>query len=103
MSLSKKNSDKLSTFITESNFIKNNNSNKNPQEPNNLSNVDDPSKIFYSIIDNSDNINETTKENPLLKKCEDSFHNLNSRKTNYSNNLSIEDELYDEFNYLLDE
>ena len=103
MGLSKKNLDKLSTFITESNLVNNNNSCRNNQEPNNLSKVDNPSKIFYSIIDNSDNINETTKENPLLKKSEDSSHNLNSRKTNYSNNLSIEDELYDEFNYLLDE
>ena len=103
MGLSKKNSDKLSTFITESNLVKNNNSCRNYKEPNNSSKVDDPSKIFYSIIDNSNNINETTKENPLLKKSEESFHNLNLRKNNYSNNLSIEDELYDEFNYLLDE
>ena len=103
MGLSKKNLDKLSTFITESNLVNNNNSCGNHQKPNNSFKVDNPSEIFYSIIDNSDNINETTKENPLLKKCEDSFHNLNSRKTNYSNNLSIEDELYDEFNYLLDE
>ena len=103
MSLSKKNSDKLSTFITESNLINNDNSCKNQQEPNNSSKVDDPSKIFYSIIDNSDNINETIKENPLLRKSEDSFHNLNSKQTDYSDNLSIEDELYDEFNYLLDE
>ena len=103
MSLSKKNSDKLSTFITQSNFIKNNNSYKNPLEPNNSSNIDDPSKIFYSIIDNSENINETIKENPLLKKSEDTFHNLDSRKATYSHDLSIEDELYDEFNYLLDE
>ncbi len=103
MGLSKKNSDKLSNFIIESNLVNNNNSCKNLQKPNNSSKVDDPSKIFYSIIDNSDNINETTKENPLLKKSEDSFHNFNSKKTNYSDNLSIEDELYDEFNYLLDE
>ena len=103
MGLSKKNLDKLNTFITESNLVNNNNSCKNQQEPNYPSKVDDSSKIFYSIIDNSDNINETTKENLLLKKSEDNFHNLNSRKTNYSNNLSIEDELYDEFNYLLDQ
>ena len=103
MSLSKKNSDKLSTFIKESNLVNNNNPCKNQQEPNDSSKFDDPSKIFYSIIDNSDNINETTKESPLLKQSEDSFHDLNSRKNNYSDNLSIEDELYDEFNYLLDE
>ena len=103
MSLSKKNLGKLNTFIKENNLVNNKNSSKNPQEPNNSIKVDDPSKIFYSLIDNSDNINETTKENPLLKKSEDNFHNLNSRKTNYPNSLSIEDELYDEFNYLLDE
>ena len=103
MGLSKKNLDKLNTFIKERSFVKNNKSGKNPQEPINLPNVDNPAKIFYSIIDNSDNINETTKENPLLKKSEDSFHDLSSRKPNHLNNLSIEDELYDEFNYLLDE
>ena len=103
MGLSKNNLDKLSTFIAESNLVNNNNSCRNQQETNNSSNVDDPSKIFYSIIDNCDNINETTKENALLKKSEDSFHNIKSRKPNYSENLSIEDQLYDEFNYLLDE
>ena len=103
MSLSKKNLVKLKTFIKKNNFVNSNNSSKNLQEFNNSPNVDNSSKIFYSIIDNSDNINKTTKENPLLKKSEDGFHNLNSRKTNYSDNLSIEDELYDEFNYLLDE
>ena len=103
MSLSEENLGKLKTFIKENNFVNNNNSDKNLQESNNSSNVDDPSKIFYSIINNSDNLNETSKENPLLKKSEDSFRNINSRKSNYSNNLSIEDELYDEFNYLLDE
>ena len=41
--------------------------------------------------------------NQLLKDSEDSFHNINFRKTNTSKNLSVEDELYDEFNYLLDD
>ena len=103
MGLSKENLSKLNTFIKESNFVNNNNSGKYPQESNNSSKVDDPSKIFYSIIDNTDNINETSNENQLLKKSEASYQNINSRKTNLSNNLSIEDELYDEFNYLLDE
>ena len=102
MSLSEENLGKLKNFVKENNFV-NNDSIKNPQESNNFSKVDDPSKIFYSIIDNSENINETLNENPLLKKSEDKFNNINSRKTNYSNNLSTEDELYDEFNYLLDE
>ena len=103
MGISKKNIGKLNTYIKQNNLVNNNNSSINPQKPINYSKVDDPSKIFYSIIDNSDNIIETTKENPLLKKSEDSFYNLKSKKTNYSNNLSMEDELYDEFNYLLDE
>ena len=102
MSLSEENLGKLKTFTKQNNSVKNNPV-KNHQEINNTSKLDDPSKIFYSIIDNSDNINETFKENPLLKKSEERFHNINSRKTNDSNNLSIEDELYDEFNYLLDE
>ena len=103
MGLSKKNLDKLNTFIKETNFVNNQYPSNDYHKSNNAPKLDDPSKIFYSIIDNSDNINETSKENSLLKKSEDSFHNINSRKTNYSNNLSIEDELYDEFNYLLDE
>ena len=103
MGLSKKNLDKLNTFIKKNNLIKNNNLEKNPYESNNFLKTDDPSKIFYSIIDNSDDINETSKENPLLKKSEVSFQNINYKKTNYSNNLTIEEELYDEFNYLLDE
>ena len=103
MGLSKKNLGKLNTFIKNNNLVSKNNSIEKPQESHNASKVEDPSKIFYSIIDNSDNINETSKENSLLTKSEDSFHNINPKKTNYSNNLSIEDKLYDEFNYLLDE
>ena len=104
MSLSKKNLGKLKSFIKQNIFINNNNnSGKNPQVSNNSHKVDDPSKIFYSIIDNSDNINDTSNKNPLLKKSEEIFHNINSKKTINPNNLSTEDELYDEFNYLLDE
>ena len=102
MGLSKKNLGKLNTFIKNNNLVSKNNPIKKPQESHN-SKVEDPSKIFYSIIDNSDNINETSDANQLLKKSEDVFHNINSRKTNTSENLSTEEELYDEFNYLLDE
>ena len=103
MGLSKKNLGKLNTFIKNNSLVSKNNSIENPQKPHNASKVEDPSKIFYSIIDNSDNINETSDANQLLKKSEDVFHNLNSRKTYTSENLSTEEELYDEFNYLLDE
>ena len=102
MSLPKKDLDNLKNFIKENNFT-NNNSVENLKETNNLIKVDNPSENFYSIIDNSENINETSKEKLLLKKSEDSFYKINSCKANYSNNLSIEDELYEEFNYLLDE
>ena len=103
MGLSKKNLGKLNTFIKNYNLVSKNKSIKKPQESHKASNVEDPRKIFYSIIDNSDNINETSDTNQLLKKSEDVFHNTNSRKTNISENLSTEEELYDEFNYLLDE
>ncbi len=103
MGLSKKNLDKLDTFISKNNLVSNNNSIEKPQESHRASKVEDPSKIFYSIIDNSDNLNETLDANQLLKESEASFHNINSRKTNPSKNLSREDELYDEFNYLLDD
>ena len=103
MSLSKKNLFKLKTFMKENNFVNNNNSAKNPQETYISPKVDDPSKIFYSIIDNADNLNDTSKENLFLKKSEGSFNKINTRKIDCSNKLSFEDELYDEFNYLLDE
>ena len=102
MSLSKKNLGKLKTFIEENNFVKNNPL-QNSQEIINSHKVDDPSKIFYSIIDNAENINETSKENLLLKKSEENFQKINSRRTYSPNNLSIEEESYDEFKYLLDE
>jgi len=103
MGLSKKNLGKLNTFIKNNNLVSKNNPIEKPQESHKASKVEDPSKIFYSIIDNSDNINETLDSNQLLKNSEDVFHNINSRKTNTSENLSTEEELYDEFNYLLDE
>ena len=102
MGLSKRNLGKLNTFIKKHKLV-NNNSIRNSQDANKSSKVEDPSKIFYSIIDNSENINETSKANELLKKSEDSFHNMNSKQNYSSKNLSIEDQLYDEFNYLLDE
>jgi len=103
MGLSKRNLGKLNTFIKKNNLISNNNSIGEPHKSEDNLKIEDPSKIFYSIIDNSDNINETSEANQLLKKSEDGFHNKNYEKNNSSKNLSIEDELYDEFNYLLDD
>ena len=103
MSLSKKNLAKLNIFIKKNNPNNNNNSRKNPKKTNTSSKVNDPSNIFYSIINNTENIADTAEPNQLLKNSEESFHNKNSNETNYSINLSNEDQLYDEFNYLLDE
>jgi len=107
MSLSKKNLDKLNKYkknrnlnndtINSNNFTK---TDHNNNSANNTLKSEDPNKIFYSLIDNSESLDETSKVNHSLRNSE---INMNSRKTNYSKNLSIEEELYDEFNYLLDE
>ena len=110
MSLSKKNLDKLNKY--KKNKILNNDSNitnnyiKIANKENSTKNQlqsDDPNKIFYSLIDNSDTLDDTSKANQLLRNSEANQINMNSRKANYSNKLTTEEELYDEFNYLLDE
>ena len=110
MSLSKKNLDKLNKFKKKKNL---NNESKNIDNFTNLINNDnfisnplnseDPNKIFYSLIDNSESLEETSNVNNSLRKSETNQININSRKPNYSKKLTIEEELYDEFNYLLDE
>ena len=110
MSLSKKNLDKLNKLkknknlnndtINTNNYIKidhNDNSTKNTLKS------EDANKIFYSLIDNSESLDDTCKVNHSLRNSEINQININTRKTKYSKNLSIEEELYDEFNYLLDE
>ena len=110
MILSKKNLDKLNKFKKNknlnnerkniSNYTKtsnNDNLNSNPH------NSEDPNKIFYSLIDNSESLEETSKVNNTLRKSELNQINMNSRQSNFSKKLTTEEELYDEFNYLLDE
>ena len=110
MSLSKKNLYKLNKYkenknlnnnnINVSNYSKidnNDNSTKNPIKS------EDPNKIFYSLIDNSQSLDETSNVNHSLRKSELNQININSIKANSSNKLTTEEELYDEFNYLLDE
>ena len=107
MSLSKKNLDKLNKFKKNKNF---NDDNKNisnyakiPNNDNlitNPPNFEDPNKIFYSLIDNAESLEETSKINNSLKKSE---LKMNSKKANFSIKLTTEEELYDEFNYFLDE
>ena len=110
MSLSKKNLDKLNKFKKKKNL---NNESKNINNYTNITNNDnlitnplnseDPNKIFYSLIDNSESLEETAKVNNSLRKSEINQINMNSEKDNFSKKLTTEEELYDEFNYLLDE
>jgi len=110
MSLSKKNLDKLNNFKKKKNL---NNESKNINNYTNLTNNDnlitnplnseDPNKIFYSLIDNSESLEETSNVNNSLRKSELNQIIMNSREANLSNKLTTEEELYDEFNYLLDE
>ena len=110
MSLSKKNLDKLNKFKQNKNL--NNESNnisnyiKIPKNDNlitNPLNSEDPNKIFYSLIDNSETLEETSNVNHSLRKSELNQININSKKDHYPMKLTTEEELYDEFNYLLDE
>ena len=110
MSLSKKNLDKLNKFKKNKNL---NNNSKNISNYTNIPNNDnlitnphnseDPNNIFYSLIDNSETLEETSNVNNSLRKSEINQININSRKDNFSRKLTTEEELYDEFNYLLDE
>ena len=110
MSLSKKNLDKLNKYK------KNKNLNNNTSNVSNYSKIDnndnsaknqlkseDPNKIFYSLIDNSQSLDETSNVNQSLRNSELNQINMNPRKSNFSKKLTTEEELYDEFNYLLDE
>ena len=110
MSLSKKNLDKLNKFKNNKNL---NNESKNISNCTNISNNDnlisnplnseDPNKIFYSLIDNSESLEETANVNNSLRKSEINQIDMTSKKDNFSRKLTTEEELYDEFNYLLDE
>ena len=110
MSLSKKNLDKLNKY-KKNKFLNNdinitNNYIKIDNQHNSTKNQlqsEDPNKIFYSLIDNSETLDDTSKANHLLRNSEANQINMNSRKANFSKKLTPEEELYDEFNYLLDE
>ena len=110
MSLSKKNLDKLNKLKKKKNL---NNESKNINNFANITNNDnlitnplnseDPNKIFYSLIDNSESLEETSNINNSLREIAIIQINMNSKKHNLSKKLTTEEELYDEFNYLLDE
>jgi len=87
----------IKNFSNYTNISNNDNLISNPL------NSEDPNKIFYSLIDNSESLEETSNVNNSLRKSEINQINMNSKKDNFSKNLTTEEELYDEFNYLLDE
>ena len=94
MSLSNENNDKLKTYL--------NNCKDNKDSPSNINN-----DLFYSIIDNELDIKEKDDLIKFLNNNEStsliSDGNLKEAdKISKINNLSEEDLLYDEFNYLLD-
>ena len=108
MSLSKKNLDKLNKFKKKKNLNNerkniNNYTNSNDNLITNPLNSEDPNKIFYSLIDNSESLEETSNVNNSLRESEINKINMNSKTDNFSKKLTTEEELYDEFNYLLDE
>ena len=76
--------------------------NKDNSTKNNFQ-LEDPNKIFYTLIDNSESLDETSNVNQSLRKSELNQIKIDSRKANLSKKLTSEEELYDEFNYLLDE
>ena len=110
MSLSKKNLDKLNKFKKNKNLNNDGNNMSNyPKIPNNDNltinqlNSEDPNKIFYSLIDNSESLDETSNVNQSLRRSELNQIKIDSRKANNIKKLTTEEEMYYEFNYLLDE
>ena len=116
MALSKKNSDQLKSILNKKNTNKNNISDEisisdsKYLKKDHLIEVNNPNQVFYSIIDNSEHLEDTVLSNNSLKKIEEKLikekkyypfdNKIDSQK---NNQLSEEDLLYDEFNYLLDE
>ena len=116
MTLSKKNLDQLKSILNKENTIDHNITDKSSISDSNSLNkdhpigVNNPNQIFYSIIDNSEHLEDTVLSNNNLKKIEEKlikekkYYPLDNKIDSQRNNqLSEEDLLYDEFNYLLDE
>jgi len=116
MALSKKNLDQLKSILNKKNAMKNTISDKisfsdsNTLNKHHATEVNNPNQIFYSIIDNSEHLEDTTLNNNKLKKIEEKlikekkYYPLDNKIDAQRNNqLSEEDLLYDEFNYLLGE
>ena len=116
MALSKKNSDQLKSILNKKNTNKNNISDEisisdsKYLKKDHLIEVNNPNQVFYSIIDNSEHLEDTVLSNNKLKTIEEKlikenrYYPLDNKIDSQINKqLSEEDLLYDEFNYLLDE
>ena len=98
MSLSKKNLDKLNKFKNNKNLNNDTNNISNYTKIDNKDNstknklqLKDPNKIFYTLIDNSESLEETSNVNSTLRKSELNQINMNYRKTNLSKKLTSEE------------
>ena len=115
MALSKKNLDQLKSILNENTskhniYNKSSISDSSSLKKDHSIEVDNPNQIFYSIIDNSESLEDTLTGNNNLKKLEEKlikekrYYPLDNKIDAQRNSrLSEEDLLYDEFNYLLDE
>ena len=101
MSLSKKNLNELSKLLNQKKAdIQYNPINSKSQRSSNPR-VSNPNDIFYSLIDDSEELIDTTKVNDQLRKAEIANNIYSSHEKN--NYLTDEEKLYVEFNSLLDE
>ena len=109
MSLSKKNLDKLNNFIKNNSLTNDHNIStskkavENHEKTKNSNKLEDSSELFYSLIDNAESLSETSKVNHSLSAAENDLISRTSKISNDSKHLTTEEELYDEFNYLLEE
>ena len=116
MALSKKNLDQLKSILNKEKKIINNIADKssisdsNSPKNDHTIEINNPNQLFYSIIDNSEYLEDTVLSNNNLKKIEEKlikekkYYPIDNRVySQQDNQLTEEDLLYDEFKYLLDE
>ena len=116
MALSKKNLDQLKSILNKEKKFMNNICDKSSisdsdsQKKDHTIEINNPNQLFYSIIDNSEYLEDTVLSNNHLKKIEEKlikekkYYPIDNKiDSQRDNQLSEEDLLYDEFNYLLDE
>ena len=116
MALSKKNLDQLKSILNKEKKFMNDISDKSSiSDSDSLKKdhkieINNPNQLFYSIIDNSEHLEDTVLSNNNLKKIEEKlikekkYYPIDNKVYSQRNNqLTEEDLLYDEFKYLLDE